>query len=87
MTREDAIRAHWQCVKAGDLPQFVIYHSPLDHPGKYVVRLWLVGHQSGPTNYVAVVDTLEAAREIVPPQLFCMPRQREDDPVIVEVWF
>jgi hypothetical protein len=87
MTRDDAAQAHWQALEQGDLPQFVIYHSPKDYPGKYVVRLWLVGHGFGPTNFAEQFETLEGARAFVPPGLICMTRNPADDPVIVETWF
>ena len=66
MTRDDAAQAHWEALEQGDLPQFVIYNSPRDFPGKYVVRMWLVGHRMGPTALAAAFDTLEQAREFVP---------------------
>jgi hypothetical protein len=87
MTRDDATQAHWQTLQNGDLPQFVIYNSPKDFPGKYVVRMWLVGHRMGPTDLIEQFDTLEQAREFVPLGLFCMPRADVDEPVIVETWF
>lgn len=87
MTRDEATRAHWQLVQAGELPQFVIYHSPSDYPGKYVVRMWRTIMQMGPTNFVGIADTLDEARDIVPLGLFRMARFEQDDPVIVETWF
>ena len=87
LTRDDAAQVHWQALDTGDQPQFVIYHSPRDCPGKFVVRMWLVGHRMGPTNFVEQFDTLEQAREFIPLGLFCMVRADEDDPSIVETWF
>jgi hypothetical protein len=87
LTRDDAAQAHWQALQQGDLPQFVIYDSPKDHPGKFVVRMWRIGLQMGPTDTMAVFDTLEQARAFIPLGLFCMTRSPEDDPVIVETWF
>ncbi len=87
MTHEEATQAHWHLVQEGELPQFVIYNSPSDCPGKYVVRMWRTIIQKGPTAMVAAVDSLEQAREIIPEGLHCMPRLDGDDPVIVEVWF
>lgn len=87
MTRDDATRAHYAALQEGDLPQFVIYNSPADYPGKYVVRMWRVMVNVGATDHVGVADTLDQAREIVPLGLFRMARFDQDDPVIVEVWF
>jgi hypothetical protein len=52
--RADAARAHWQCLQEVDLPQFVIYKSPADYPGKFVVRMWRVGPKMGPTSRVLI---------------------------------
>lgn len=87
MTRDDAAQAHWGALQQGNLPQFVIYHSPSDFPGKYVVRLWLVGPRMGPTALMATCDTLDEARDFVPLGLFRMPRAELDDAVIVKTWF
>lgn len=87
MNREDATIAHWNATQKGDLPQFVIYRSPADYPGKYVVRMWRTLVDAGPTPFIGITNTLDAAREIVPFGLFRMQRFVEDDPCIVEVWF
>lgn len=67
---------------------WVVYREPSDYPGKYVVRC----HWSRPGGRIevdpdcATFDSLEAARDALPPGLFNMHRQPDDDPVIVEVW-
>lgn len=74
------------------LHQFVIYHNPSDHPGKYVVRQWLVirgDPEPHPVPLFTTHDTLENAREATPileMGLVRLPRFDNDDPVIVEVW-
>ena len=80
------LQAHWQAIQDGHLPQFTVYNSPKDFPGKHVVRMWLVSHEVKSTNLVGVFDTLEQARAFVPPDLIRMPREEADDPVIVETW-
>lgn len=66
---------------------WTIYRSPSDHPGKWVVR----GHdidRDGPLHRedCVVAESLEAAREALPPGLHCLGRQPADDPVIYESW-
>jgi hypothetical protein len=67
---------------------YTIYDHPRDYPEKFVVRRCVVmatGEIEHLDGYAC--DTLEQARALVPPGLFCQPRQTEDDPVIVETWF
>ena len=87
LTRDDAAQAHWQMLQEGDLPQFVVYRSPQDFPGKYVVRMWRIKDRMGPTNLIEIFDTLEQARGFIPCGLCCLPRFEQDDATIVEVWF
>lgn len=61
-----------------------IYNNTLDYPGKYVVRVWH-GNEAEEVP-VAVVETLEAAREAIPDGLYRIDRAFGDDPVIVETW-
>lgn len=69
------------------LEQFVVYRSPRDYPGKFVVRRWSI-EAAGPSprEVRAVVGTLEAARSKIPRGLFMFVRSAEDDPCIVETW-
>jgi hypothetical protein len=69
---------------AGALAIWTVYRDPADYPSKYVVRKSLV--PGGVTNEMFVADSLAEARALVPPGLHRLPRQRDDDPVIVEVW-
>jgi hypothetical protein len=68
------------------LEMFTIYCNPRDYPGKYVVRRHVTGIGPDPEP-LAVVDTLDEARDAVPPYLACMNRQPDDQPQIVETWF
>ena len=67
---------------------WVIYQDPSDYPGKFVVRRQVAG-RGGVTadrEPVAVVESIEAARAVLPSGLYRMHRHSEDDPVIVETW-
>ena len=73
------------------LSVYTIYDHPKDHPTKFVLRKSLAGSVDGKatvqhTNEYVCCDPLEEARRYVPPGLYCMPRQPEDDPVIIESW-
>ncbi len=68
---------------------WTIYHSPKDFPGRYVARLWLVGHglpEPRPTDQFMTSNTLDGIRAMLPPGLVCLQRSSDDDPVIVETW-
>lgn len=71
----------------GTLDVYTIYDHPSDYPDKYVLR---VHHAAaGQTRSEAVAclfDSLDAAREALPPGLVCVGREMGDDPVIVESW-
>ena len=67
---------------------WVIYRSPRDYPGKHVVRRWHLGVDGTTSDEEpdAVVDTIEAARDAVPPGRVKFDRSAADDPAIAEVW-
>jgi hypothetical protein len=67
---------------------YVIYRNPSDYPGKWVLRAQDAGagRTVTPHQDCFVCDTLEQARECVPPGLVHMPRHPDDDPVIYETW-
>ena len=69
------------------LPMWVIYYDPLDYPGKWVVRRWLVepGKVTGePEPFVC--DSLSEARAAVPPGAYRLNRAESDEPQIKEIW-
>lgn len=72
-----------RCDHPSRLPQFTIYARPSDHPGHYVMRLFM---NDQPTRTAWLFDTLADARAAVPAGLHMIPRDPNDDPVIVEVW-
>lgn len=70
------------------MTQVTIYVSPADMPGHFVAREWHIarGGVDPIPGRAWKADTLEAARSIVPPGMFCLGRQADDDPTIVETW-
>lgn len=72
------------------LEQWVIYDSPIDYPGKFVARKFLIT-RSGffPTETTFIEDNLDAVRSQVcnnDPNLVMLPRFAGDDRKIVETW-
>lgn len=69
---------------------FVVYRSPRDYPGKYVVREWRTSPSKialfAAVEPLAVTDTLEDARAAVPSGTVRINRDELDDPVIEETW-
>lgn len=70
------------------LDNWVIYDSPIEAPGLFVVRRWEIRHGYGPiaTDDVATASTLSQARRSVPGGCVRFHRSPGDDPSIVEVW-
>lgn len=69
------------------VPIAVVYKNTLDVPGKYVCRIW-EGTTRQSTNITCMTDTIEQIREAVLKAGFSakIPRNKTDDPVIVESW-
>jgi hypothetical protein len=78
-------------VTAHDTPLWTIYDHPADYPDMFVARLWhlITGEpvEGAPVLTASTLDQLRGdvqhATDFV---LCCIPRQPEDDPVIVESW-
>ena len=75
------------------MDQFCIYFNPSDFPGRFVVRRWRIfSNREGRMQIEpdkepeGIVDTIEAARALIPCGLCQIPRAPQDDPSIVEVW-
>jgi hypothetical protein len=70
------------------LELWTVYDHPVDCPGNWVARKWVVGPggKSEATSDCIVSDTLEDLRDALPPGLYRLPRDPDDDPVIVETW-
>ena len=65
-----------------------IYYNPLDYPGKFVLRWQKVirGAVLVDPDPLAIVDTLEQARQAVPYGLVRLVRHPANEPQIVESW-
>lgn len=66
---------------------WTIYDHPRDYPTSFVARLSVI-HGPTPvmTSKVFTGATLEAVRDQLPEGLASLPRNPQDDPVIVECW-
>jgi hypothetical protein len=66
---------------------WVITRRPLDFPEHYAMRRQLVlKGRIAFAQFAGVYDTLEEARKDIPQGLYCLGRDPNDDPVIVESW-
>jgi hypothetical protein len=62
---------------------WTVYDHPLDYPNSFVARRWAM---NVPTADVIVSPSLDRVRASLPPGLYRMNRNPNDDPKIVEVW-
>jgi hypothetical protein len=76
-------------VSGSGLIFWTVYENPSDFPGKFVVRRSMANAGVLRMERAAwfVGDTLEDARASIPQHLHQQPREPDDDPPIVEVWF
>jgi hypothetical protein len=66
---------------------FVIYNSPTDYPGLWVVRPWVnVGGKIIPGQVGYACEKLECARSHVPADRVNMGRSEDEHPDIFETW-
>jgi len=67
---------------------WTVYSKPLDYPNFFVVRRAVVGRGVIVTDaeITGFAETLELARELVPPGKLRIPRYEGDEPQIVECW-
>jgi hypothetical protein len=66
---------------------FTIYDAPLDYPGEFVLRRWIVEPgQPRAGEVLGTADTLEAIRALLPAGLAPLGRQAADEQQIVESW-
>ena len=63
---------------------YTITKYPDDFPQHFVVRRHT--EKNSPTREFMLARNLQEARALVPPDLILIPRQANDDPVIVESW-
>ncbi len=72
------------------LDMWTVYDHPTDYPDHYVARKWLIKStvaEPEPTDEILLETDLAALRMKLPPWLYCLPRQDQDDPCIIETWF
>lgn len=69
------------------LELWTIYDHPTDHPDYYVARKWIIT-DDGPqaTNKACYGPTLDDVRAALPPGLYRIAADPNDDPVILETW-
>ena len=65
------------------LELWTVYDSPIDLPGRFVARKFLL---AGPTNELLQDKTLEGLRQKLPQGLVRIVRSPQDDPKIIETW-
>lgn len=66
-----------------ELELWTVYDSPIDLPGRFVARKWVLDQ---PTNELLQDKTLEGLRAKLPQGLTRLERSQQDDPKIVETW-
>ncbi len=74
-------------VESAPLSMWTVYERPMDRPDSYVARRWVVRNgQLAATNDLHIAEDLVRLRRLLPQGLERLPRDPEDDPVIVETW-
>jgi len=69
------------------LQLWTIYENPKDYPGLFVARKFLISNgKSNATRHVLTHTTLIGIRALIPPYLYCIGRELNDDPCIIESW-
>jgi|SRR5580765_6651729 len=94
LTHEHAQTLQNALSEDGHLVLWTLTYNPSDYPQLYIARPSIlirntqISIKPEVTALAAILmaDTLTELRNILPIGLTCLPRQSEDDPVIVEVW-
>lgn len=86
LTAEEAAYAQWLIIRSGNLPMWTVTAGTRDYPAKVVARVHGFGQAATTSNSILVADDLASLRDMLPPDLVCMPREPDDPPAIVEVW-
>lgn len=69
------------------LPLWVVFGpGTSDHPGMFLIRLWLTLPKPVMTNCLIRANSLKEIRELLPDGLTRLPRAENDDPNIIETW-
>ncbi|MBL8048094.1 MAG: hypothetical protein JNJ45_05380 [Chthonomonas sp.] len=66
--------------------QYVVYNSPDDFPGRFVVRQWDVSANGLEPMESWDFETLDDARAHIPDGFVCINRHYSDELCIVETW-
>ena len=67
--------------------QWAVYERPLDYPDQFIARRWIIEDgEPKPTNDIFLAPTLSSLRSKLPGGLLRIPRFKNDDKTIVEVW-
>lgn len=74
--------------EAGALNMWTVYDKPRDYPNLTVARRFVVNrrHGSQPTADIIGGGLEDIRRVFTQAGLTCLPRKKEDEPQIVEVW-
>ena len=69
------------------LTLYTVYKNPKDYPDDHVIRRWSVKDGKVlPQELFARARTLSAVRRKLPPGVFNLGREVDDDACIVETW-
>lgn len=75
---------------SGSLSTWTIYDHPSDFPDNYVVREFRIQAGSDPILgqahlFLTLAEARDALQQLAP-SAYCLARQPEDDPTVVETW-
>lgn len=65
------------------LSLWTVYRHPIDHPGLFVARRFVLAR---PTRECVTGKTLDEVRDKLPPGLVMLARSPGDEPHIMETW-
>lgn len=65
---------------------WTVYDKRLEPPASFVALRWLVGREQVATPDILVAATLQEIRSLLPLGLFCLTRDVNDEPTVVESW-
>jgi hypothetical protein len=83
--RDHLIRLHLRLQSR--LPMWVIYHPVTrEYLGQWVARMHVTLPEPKPTRFVMTHDSLAELRDLLPPGVVCLGRDKADMPEIAEVW-
>lgn len=70
------------------LPMVCIFKQPKDFPDCYVARIYaVVDGEPVPTDMAMIADDLQGLYHGIPTRFtLCYPRDKADDPAVVETW-